>query len=112
MTGGAAASSIVTMGAAAPAATPSIVTMGASAMAASVEVRPDAPLAASPSVVAYGAPWPPVTDEKVAAVPRKKRPGSAPVVMRGGDGTMPTMARQMAGGPAPQPLAEPEQLEQ
>lgn len=116
MTGSAAASSFVTFGEPAPAATPSIVVMGAPdpiKVAATDSAKPETPAdpsqqalsqmtpgswqqlpataavepeVISPSIVAYGTPWPPVTYEKVAAIPKKTSSKShfAPMVIRGG----------------------------
>lgn len=103
-TGAAHASSFVAMGELAPASTPSIVTFGATP-ARIAEARPSydllpeadrhsftpAPhgveaIAGMPSIVAMGEPWPEVTNEQVAAIPRSRRRGPKfqPLVIRGG----------------------------
>lgn len=116
MTGSAVASSFVTFGEPAPASTPSIVVMGAPdpiAVAATESAKPETPAdpsqqalsqmtpgswqqlpataavepeVISSSIVAYGTPWPPVTYEKVAAIPKStpSKAHFAPMVIRGG----------------------------
>lgn len=76
LSGGAAqASSFVVMGDKPPAKTPSIVTLGAVTAAKNM-----------PSVIVMGDPAPEVTEEKVAAIPRKQAygPNFKPLVIRGG----------------------------
>lgn len=104
-TGAAHASSFVAMGELAPASTPSIVSLGVPAPARIAETRPSHTLepeadrhsftpdpheaeaiAGTPSIVAMGEPWPQVTSEQVAAIPRNRRrgPDFRPLVIRGG----------------------------
>ncbi len=71
--GPASASSFVVMDRSLPAATPSIVTLGT-------------PAPQTPSIIAMGEPLPAVANEKVAAIPSRRRhgPDLAPLVIRGG----------------------------
>lgn len=142
MTGSAAASSFVTFGEPAPAATPSIVVMGTPdpmTVAATVpdetvtpadpsqkalsQMTPGSwqelpvtaaiePEVVSPSIVAYGMPWPPVTYEKVAAIPKTtpSKAHFAPMVIRGGivgDAFVPASAPQTQQSASPSAPASP-----
>ncbi|ESZ75314.1 MULTISPECIES: hypothetical protein [unclassified Mesorhizobium] len=99
MTGGAHASSIVSLGVST--STPSVIKVGGSE-----PVR----IASSPSIVALGDAQPDVTYEKVAAIPEKPRHGQDPMIIRGGivGGAFaaPAPARASAAAPATEPTAE------
>jgi hypothetical protein len=89
-------------------ATPSIVMLGASAVATTHL----ASIPTMPSIIAMGEPFPAVTNEKVAAIPSKRRHGPAfePLVIRGGiAGNAFVLAKPADKAAKPTTIAEPEQ---